>query len=288
MNAFAYLIVCSARNRLRSLARGTKSPRYLAALAVGVFYIWAFLVRPVNRGAAAPVLLSQPTEMIVTLLAVLTLMGSWVFGSDSTALAFTPAELSLLFPAPLSRRALMGYKLFRAQIAVIINSLIWVFVLRRGGSSLPAVLRAISVWVLFSTLNFHRLAAALVRTSWKEHATAGLRRHWVSTAAFILIGVAVLAGVVQHWHEIVSAFGAGAFFTALGRALANPRRHGGCSRFIWSSRRRSHTPSASGGATSGRRSPCSPFTRGGCCARTPRSRTRRSKRLRSEPSASPR
>lgn len=222
MNAFVYLISRSARNRLRGLARGTRSPRYLAALAVGLFYIWAFLVRPVNRGGTAPFLLGQPTEMIVTVLAVLTLMGSWIFGSDSTALAFTPAELSLLFPAPISRRALMGYKLFRAQIAVLINSLIWVFLLRRGGSSLPGVLRATAVWTLFSTLNLHRLGAALVRTSWREHAGAGLRRHWVSTAAFIFVGVAVLAGVAQHWHELVSAFGAGAFFTALGQALANP------------------------------------------------------------------
>ena len=66
-------------------------------------------------------------------------MGSWVFGSDTTALAFTQAELSFLFPAPLSRRALIGYKLFRAQIAVLINALIWVFVLRRGGGPLPAI-----------------------------------------------------------------------------------------------------------------------------------------------------
>ena len=46
--------------------------------------------------------------MIVTLLAVLTLMGSWVFGADATALAFTQAEVSILFSAPLSRRRLIG------------------------------------------------------------------------------------------------------------------------------------------------------------------------------------
>lgn len=222
MSAFFYLISRSAKNRLAGLARGARSPRYLVAFAVGAVYIWAFLIRPVNRGAATPSLLGQPTEMIITLLAVLTLMGSWIFGSDATALAFTPAELSLLFPAPLSRRALIGYKLFRAQIAVLINSLIWVFVLRRGGSALPGPLRALSVWALFSTLNLHRLGAALVRTSWREHAGAGLRRHAWSTAAFVLIGLAVLAGVVQHRHELVPSFGAGAFFTALGRALASP------------------------------------------------------------------
>ncbi len=223
MNAFLYLVTRSARNRLAGLRRGLRSPRYIAALAVGAFYIWAFLIRPVDRGGASgPFLLGQPTEMIVTVLAVLTLMGAWIFGSDATALAFTPAELSLLFPAPITRRALMGYKLFRSQIAVLVNSLIWVFVLRRGGSLLPAGIRAIAVWTFFSTLNLHRLGAALVRTSWREHAGAGLRRHRVSIAAFVLVGLAVLAGLTQHRRELMSAFGAGAFFTALGQALARP------------------------------------------------------------------
>src|SRR6185369_4419738 len=124
-------------------------------------------------GSVGPGVFGQPTEMIVTVLTVVTLMGSWVFGSDLTALAFTQAELSLLFPAPLSRRALLGYKLFRAQIAVLLNALIWVFILRRGGTALHPVLRAISLWLLFSALNLHRLAAALVRSSWREHGAAG-------------------------------------------------------------------------------------------------------------------
>ena len=80
-------------------------------------YLWGFFLRPVERaGAATIVFLGQPTEMLVTLLVVVTLMGPWVFGSDTLALAFTQAEVSMLFPAPLSRRALIGYKLFRAQV----------------------------------------------------------------------------------------------------------------------------------------------------------------------------
>ena len=140
--------------------RRVRSPRYAAALLVGGLYIWAFLFRPMRTPGISSLFLGQGTEMIVTLLAVLTLMGSWVFGADATALAFTQAEVSILFSAPLSRRRLIGYKLFRAQIAVLINSLIWVFVLRRGGTILPSPLRAISLWVLFSTLNLHRLGAA--------------------------------------------------------------------------------------------------------------------------------
>ncbi len=173
-----------------------------------------------NTGLAS-LFLGQGTEMVITLLSVLTLMGSWVFGADATALAFTQAEVSILFSAPLSRRRLIGYKLFRAQIAVLINSLIWVFVLRRGGTILPSPLRAISLWVLFSTLNLHRLGAALVRSSWREHGGIGAKRHRWSIIVFATIAIMLIAGLYSGRRALIDASDAGEFFNALGRTLAS-------------------------------------------------------------------
>jgi hypothetical protein len=221
MSAFWYLIRTSGRNRLFTGLRRVRSPRYLAALVVGSLYVWSLLIRPANSGGITT-FLGEPTEMIITVLLVLTLMGSWVFGSDTTALAFSQAELSLLFPAPLSRRALIGYKLFRAQIAVTINVLVWVFILRRGGTALPSVLRAIGIWALFSTLNLHRLGAALIRSSWREHGAVAARRNLWSILVFAVVGLALLSGFVLERHELANADGAGGFFVALGHVLAKP------------------------------------------------------------------
>jgi len=221
VNALLYLTWTSGRNRFLTSVRRVRSPRYAAALFVGGLYIWAFLFRPMRNAGVASLFLGQGTEMIVTLLAVLTLMGSWVFGADATALAFTQAEVSFLFSAPLTRRRLIGYKLFRAQIAVLINSLIWVFVLRRGGTILPSPLRAISLWVLFSTLNLHRLGAALVRSSWREHGGIGAKRHRWSILVFLAIAVALIAGLVGQRRALLDAPDAGAFFSVLGRTLAS-------------------------------------------------------------------
>jgi ABC-2 type transport system permease protein len=222
VSPFLYLVWTSGRNRVRAAVNRAKSPRYAAALIVGGIYLYSFLFRPVAARGAASLLLGQPTEMIVTLLAVLTLMGSWIFGSDATALAFTQAEVSMLFPAPLSRRSLIGYKLFRAQITVLINALVWVFILRRGGTILPSPLRAIGLWVLFSTLNLHRLGAALVRSSWREHGGTGARRHIGSIVVFVVIGMLVAAGVIQSRASISGAGSPSAFFAALGKILATP------------------------------------------------------------------
>ena len=222
MSAFLYLAWTSGRNRIgRSLQR-VRSPRYAAALVAGALYVWSFLLRPAGRPSATSMLLGQPTEMMVTLLVAAMLMGTWMFGADATALAFSPAEVSMLFPAPLSRRALIGYKLFRAQIAVVISALIWVFVLRRGGTMLPSPLRAIGLWVLFSTLNLHRLGVALVRSSWREHGRSGVRRHRGSIIVAGAVAALLIAGVWRTRASLLAAPGFDAFFTALGRGLASP------------------------------------------------------------------
>ena len=220
MNALLYLSWTSARNRFLGAFRRVRSPRYAAALIVGSLYIWSFLFRSPNRGATADFLLGRPSQTLITLLMVLTLAGAWVFGADVTALAFSQAEVSMLFPAPLSRRQLIGLKLFRSQIAVLINTLIWVFVLRRGGNLLPSPLRALSLWILFSTLNLHRLGAALVQAAWKQHGRIGARRNRYSIAAFAFIGLFIVAGLVVHRSSYLGR-GIGEFFSGLSDVLSS-------------------------------------------------------------------
>lgn len=221
MRAFLYLITRSARNRFLFQLKRARNPRYGVALVVAAFYIWAFLLRPTSVGLGE-IFITRPGETIATLLMVITLAGTWVFGSDTMALAFTPAELSLLFPAPLSRRQLIGYKLYRAQIAVLVNALIWVFVLRRGGNYVPAPMRALGIWVLFSTLNLHRLGAALVRSSWRQHGGSGARRNVWAILAFVFVVGSLVAGAVIHRARLLGVHEVGEFFIALSDVFAAP------------------------------------------------------------------
>ena len=201
--------------------------------------------------------------MLATLLLTLTLVSAWVFGSDTLALAFTQAEVSMLFPAPLTRRGLIGYKIFRAQIGVLINALIWVFILRRGGTALPSLLRTISLWVLFSTLNLHRLGAALVWSAWREHGQAGFRRNWIAIAIFALMAAR---------SSPASSFTAPILPRSPTRGHSSARSRSYCRRYprrsrftrcTSSSRRRSRRPSARGRARCRSPSRCSRFTRSG-------------------------
>jgi hypothetical protein len=152
-SAVAYLTLRTVHNRLRAQLRRLRTPRQAIALLVGGLYFWYFLVRPTRgEGIGASLLGSEWSLLLATLALALLVAKWWLFGADPRALAFKPAEVQFLFPAPVSRRGLVHYKLLRAQLFILVNTVIWSVLLRGGGANLSAWLRATALWVLFSTL----------------------------------------------------------------------------------------------------------------------------------------
>jgi len=191
-----YLLLCTARNRARRTLRQMRSPRYLVALVLGLVYLGLVFFgqrhRPMAQGPFTP----QAIEVGGTFLLLVLVAKWWLFGAERTALAFTPAEIQFLFPAPVSRAALLCYKLARTQILILLNVLIWTFLLRRGASGvLGTGVSAISLWLVFSTISLHRLGVALTRQAAVEHGRAGLRR-------LVLPLVALAAGAGIVWTTI--------------------------------------------------------------------------------------
>jgi hypothetical protein len=198
-DALLYLTRVSMRNRLALQARRLRQPRYALALILGAAYFWLILLRPSVQPSRAPTSLWNDFETVAALGVLLLLIGAWVFSGERTALAFSAAELQFLFPAPLTRRGLVLYKLSRTQLVILFNAIIWVFVLRRSGSVLAAPLRFIGTWILFTNLSLHRLGAALVRTSLVEHGRAGLRRNLPA----IVLGAAGIVAIALILRDAV-------------------------------------------------------------------------------------
>ncbi|MGA9836461.1 MAG: putative ABC exporter domain-containing protein, partial [Gemmatimonadaceae bacterium] len=195
--AFFYLTWTSFRNRIVHRIRQSKNPRYALAIIIGVAYFYFIFWRnPRSAKAQSFPLLGDGGHLLVLGGLVLGAVSMWLFGGDSTALAFTQAEASMLFPAPVSRRQLVGYKLVRGQVPLLFNTLIWVLLVNAGQGGLPAWARGIGFWILFCTIYLHRLGSSLVRTSWAEHGRQGVRRHVLSLAAFTVVVVGVAASLV--------------------------------------------------------------------------------------------
>jgi len=177
ISAFAFLLFNTTRNRLASQLRRLRTPRYAIGFALGLGYFWLLFGRHVllqpGRATAMPAGAASPLEAIAPAFVAIVLVGIWIFGGDMSALAFSEAEVTMLMTAPVPRRALVLYKLAQSQVMILINVLIWTVVLRRGSSVLPGPLSAASVWVIFTTLNLHRMGEALTRASNAEYRAAG-------------------------------------------------------------------------------------------------------------------
>jgi hypothetical protein len=176
----------SFANRARAQLRRLRSPRALVAVAAGLGYVYWFLVRPVRGDgdlAAAVTLPAGAAAPAFAALGLTALAAAWWLGrpaggdgrgaaGPARALAFTPAEEHLLFPAPVTRRGLVRWKLWRAQVGILLNTVIWTVLLRGGGGEPAAWRRAGALWVLLSVVFLHRTGAALATGGWQARAGA--------------------------------------------------------------------------------------------------------------------
>ena len=223
LQAFVFLTLRSAHNRIRQQARRLRNPRYIVAIVLGAVYLYAALLRHSRpTGGAAAALFGTGADVLLAVGLIFVAARWWLLGGDQSALAFSPAEVQFLFPAPVSRRGLVHFKLLRSQLVVLLNTALWVALLRKGNAEVPLPLRALAFWALFSTLSLHRLGASLVRASTREHGRSGARRALLPTLLFVTVLGAVGAALLRALPEIRLSFVTGGLFPVLKTALATP------------------------------------------------------------------
>jgi ABC-2 type transport system permease protein len=224
IRAFGYLLGRSARNRLVRQLRRLRQPRYFVALVLGLAYLWFLVLRQSPRASEAGPLEARWVELIAALGVAGAIAWAWLFGSERRALAFTPAELTFLFPAPVTRRQLIHFKLLRNQLIILLNTAIWTFVLSRERFGASTWRHAAAVWVLLTTLSLHRLGASFVRSTLADHGLEGVRRRLL-TLVVVFVVLAGAALVVHDAYALVGAgwhAGVGPFVSSLGTALETP------------------------------------------------------------------
>lgn len=202
LRAFVYLTVTSARNRLRQQLRRVRQPRYAVATVLAIVYLGFFLLPGWRHAGSAPAELFLRGDMLLLASVAGLLLAAywWLLGRDSGALAFSGAEVQFLFPAPTTRRQLIQFKLIRVQVVILVNIVLWSVILGRGrGSGELMWVRPLSLWVLLSTMQLHRLGATLTRTNITSHGAAGLRRSAPAAVVILLMLGAVAAGVAAAW-----------------------------------------------------------------------------------------
>ncbi len=209
LSALAFIAFATLRNMLLRQLRRVREPRYLAATLFGLFYVANVFLRPglhAGREAARGALARGDLGGRPLLAAGLTGAGlvaillGWIFGGDESGLAFSEAEIQFLFPAPLSRRQLVHYKLVRSLLLGLVSSAILTLSLGRSLAR-GSTLFILGAWLGVVTLSLHLIAASLTRTSLLDHGVRGpARRALALVVPAVLLGstVAGFLRVPQH------------------------------------------------------------------------------------------
>lgn len=200
-SAAVLITTASLKNRVLRQVRRLRQPKYLIPTLVGVAYFVSLFGRRlfITRVAPGAVDDDAPSlvfvEVFFLVMGLLVVAGAWVFGKDDAVLQFTEAEIQWFFPAPVTRRALLHYRLGMTTLRTLFGAVISTLIFGRSMTGHP-YLFTLGFWVALSVMSMHGTAASLTRASLAEQGLLGLRRRVVSVLALLaVVGVAVWAAV---------------------------------------------------------------------------------------------
>jgi len=203
VSALLYLQYHTFRNRLVSRFKRLKQPKYLiGAIVGGLYFYWYFfryLFHGYTNGRRPGANLAFPAghlllfELLGALVLFVIVLAAWIIPYERAALTFTEAEVAFLFPAPVTRRMLIHFKLLRSQLRIFFSVLLLTLVSRRFGGNVW--IHAFGWWLILSTLNLHFLGASFARTILLDRGISNwLRRLFVVVlAGSMAVGVWIWA-----------------------------------------------------------------------------------------------
>jgi hypothetical protein len=205
--ALLYLLVRSFVNSMIVRVRRLRRPKYLVGALLGCAYFYFYFYRLLYRGAFAggPDVDAVPVSKFsldldvrmnlaaLGLFAAIVVFG-WILPSSRAALNFSEAEVAWLFPAPLSRRQLVRFRIIKAQVGLLVLALLMTLFTGRLARDGHAILHTLGWWILLMTLQLHRLAASFTITTLTDRGLSTLLRRLLA----LTVGVGFL-GLLVLW-----------------------------------------------------------------------------------------
>ena len=174
ISALVYLQSRLILNRLLMRFKRLRQPKYLVGAIVGALYFyWYFghiLFWRIGKSGSGPAgsggwsIDPSLYESIGAIILAVIVVLRWIVPDQRAALVFTEAEVAFLFPAPITRRGLIQYKLLRSQLGILFSVMFLTLIRAAMGTDPRVLIHAAGFWVIFSTLSLHFLASSFALT----------------------------------------------------------------------------------------------------------------------------
>jgi hypothetical protein len=234
-----YLRLTSLRNLVIQRIRRLRQPKYLIGTAVAVGYFYFFLVRrsgamgpssamAANAAAGAGSVAAAFVCSGACLVALIRIAYAWIAPAEKPGLRFSEAEIAFLFPAPITRKALIHFRLLSSQLAILFTSaLIAVFFNRSSYLGGSRVIQAVGWWVILSTFDLHLNGTNLTLSRLRERSSHFRLWRLAAVAAIVLYAGAVIESAMGRVNLYLSGAGGARVEPAvfLRQLMASPAFH---------------------------------------------------------------
>ena len=210
MRALVFLKVTSLRNVVRSRLLRIKQPKYLVGALFGVAYFWFIFSRRPPRPPGGPPggainelpVAGVPAILVIGTIVLLVFVAlCWALRRQRAALSFTEPEIAFLFPAPVSRPALIHYRLISMSLASLFTAVILALFSRLwSGISPDALMRFAGWWLIFSTVSLHTIGSAFVITRWQDRGISPFGCQLIAWGVIAVVVGLPLAWLVARAH----------------------------------------------------------------------------------------
>jgi hypothetical protein len=210
LSTLAPLTFWQLKNRIRVRLARLKQPRYLIGSVFGIAYIGYFtLLRSFGssrgRAAMAPIFAraAAPMELGFALLLLVLAALVWILPAAGSPLRFSSSEIQFLFPAPITRRQLLQYRLLRAQLGLLFGS-VMATIFMRPTSFANSWKFLTGLWLILMTCRIYFTGVSLYREGLRQRGIAGISK-W---AAVAIVGGAVAivaASIYTNWSLLAAA-----------------------------------------------------------------------------------
>lgn len=184
---FLFVTTRSFRNRIVSRLKRLRNVRYLISFVVAMAYFWFIAFRHlVSARSPLPRYAIPVNDLVVDVAGVIVLammILAWALPEQSAGLTFSEAEIQFLFPAPITRRQLLIYKVLRQQPQVFISAALMSFFAFRHA-------KFVGLWVCFMVLSVYFTFVALARARLKLLGIGFLIR--LPAVATVVVGLSYL------------------------------------------------------------------------------------------------
>ncbi len=204
--ALHFLLTRGFKNRLLLRLNRLRRPKYLISILVGLVFLSLVFFQPFYPDLSALASFAADTQSAEAVQSgfALLLFGAvvfyWLFAGERNEL-FGEAETQWLFPAPISRRALLHYHMAKAQIGIMFGTILSALVFGRSFAIPSAGFFVAGIWIVYFFLYLCRVAVILLKKALIERGTQDLKlKAWV--LGFIaLAGCAAAAWMRWVDHE---------------------------------------------------------------------------------------